>query len=191
MATQTPTPTRHRKLRPHLPHLPRHDGARYEGEGPRHGEGLRHGGARPPGAPSVRPQDSGRRRVSPGLVGTSLLLGIAYGAYASYIARGGGPATFGQLALALISGALAALLVFGLVRVQHRLMREVRAAAWGVLVGGGMGFLYSLTNHSVLLSSGIGLAFGAATVIVDFYAVYTHEPGEPKEPQELRGSRKL
>ncbi|MGW6237385.1 hypothetical protein [Streptomyces sp. NPDC055094] len=103
----------------------------------------------------------------------SLLLGIAYGVYASYIARGGGPATFGQLALALISGALAALLVFGLVRVQSRLMNEVRAAAWGVLVGGGMGFLYSLTNHSVLLSSGIGLAIGAATVIVVFYALYT------------------
>ncbi|MFC9652799.1 MULTISPECIES: hypothetical protein [unclassified Streptomyces] len=106
----------------------------------------------------------------------SLLLGIAYGAYASYIARGGGPATYGQLALALISGALAALLVLGLVRVQPRLMNEVRAAAWGVLVGGGMGFLYSLTNHSVLLSSGIGLAIGAATVIVVFYRLYTRRP---------------
>ncbi|MFE3139208.1 hypothetical protein [Streptomyces scopuliridis] len=162
MATQTPTPARHRTLKPHLPrpHLPRHDGAR-------------HDGARPQGA---RPQDSGRRRVSPRLVGNSLLLGIAYGAYASYIARGGGPATYGQLALALISGALVALLVFGLVVVQHRLMREVRAAAWGVLVGGGMGFLYSLTNHSVMLSSGIGLAIGAATVFVVFYALYTREP---------------
>ncbi|MFE7566687.1 hypothetical protein ACFU76_06940 [Streptomyces sp. NPDC057539] len=122
-------------------------------------------------------------------MGNSLLLGVAYGVYASFIARGGGPATFGQLALALISGALAALLVFGLVRVQHRLMREVRAAAWGVLVGGGMGFLYSLTNHSVLLSSGIGLAFGVATVIVVFYGLYTHEPREPRESRELRESQ--
>ncbi|MEV4973609.1 hypothetical protein [Streptomyces scopuliridis] len=159
MATQTPMPTRHRTLKPPL-HLPRHDGARPHGAGPRD-EGSR---------------DAGRRRISPRLVVNSLLLGIAYGAYASYIARGGGPATYGQLALALISGALVALLVFGLVRVQHRLMREVRAAAWGVLVGGGMGFLYSLTNHSVLLSSGIGLAIGAATVLVVFYALYTREP---------------
>ncbi|WP_326611319.1 hypothetical protein OIE62_21820 [Streptomyces scopuliridis] len=163
MATQTPMPTRHRTLKPHihLPrHLPRHDGARPRGAGPQY----------------AGPQDAERRRVSPRLAVNCLLLGIAYGVYASYIARGGGPATYGQLALALISGALVALLVFGLVHVQHRLMREVRAAAWGVLVGGGMGFLYSLTNHSVLLSSGIGLAIGAATVVVVFYALYTREP---------------
>ncbi|MFJ9030833.1 hypothetical protein ACIRQP_20340 [Streptomyces sp. NPDC102274] len=167
MATQTPMPTRTSlptRLRTLRPHLPRHDG------GP------------PPGARGARPQDSGRRGVSPRLVVTSLLLGIAYGVYASYLARGGGPATFGQLALALISGALVALLVFGLGHVQRRLMTEVRAAAWGVLVGGGMGFLYSLTNHSVMLSSGIGLAFGAATVIVVFYALYTREPPEPRKP---------
>ncbi|MCL7379404.1 hypothetical protein [Streptomyces sp. 35G-GA-8] len=197
MATRTPTPTRHRTLRPHLPWRDdtrhedtRHDEARHEGgrhEGAAY-EGPKYGGERPPGARDTRPQDSGRHehRVSPRLVGNSLLLGVAYGAYASFIARGGGPATFGQLALALISGALAALLVFGLVRVQHRLMREVRAAAWGVLVGGGMGFLYSLTNHSVLLCSGIGLAFGAATVIVVFYGLYTREPRESPEPRESR-----
>ncbi|MER8068923.1 hypothetical protein ABTZ59_11600 [Streptomyces sp. NPDC094034] len=223
MATRTPTPTRHRTPRPHLPwhkdtryddtrqvdtryentrqvdtrqvdtrhEDTRHDAARHEG-GRRGGashDGLRRGGERPPGARDTRPQDAARPPVSPRLVGNSLLLGVAYGAYASYIARGGGPATFGQLALALISGALAALLVFGLVRVQHGLMREVRAAAWGVLVGGGMGFLYSLANHSVLLSSGIGLAFGVATVIVVFYRLYTREPREPQERREPRQRR--
>ncbi|MEV0034460.1 hypothetical protein ACFRR7_20680 [Streptomyces sp. NPDC056909] len=117
-----------------------------------------------------------RFQLSPHILGIPLLLGIIYGAYAAYIARGGGPATYGQLALALISGALLALLIFGLLRVQHALMREVRAAAWGVLVGGSMGFLYSLTGHSVLLSSGIGLALAAGTVIITFYAFYMREP---------------
>lgn len=151
MASQTPMPGRHRMPRPRL---------------------SRHDGAWPRGA---RPRDSGRR-ASPLLPGISLLVGIAYGAYASFIARGGGPATYGQFALALISGAGLALLVFGLVRVQHRLMREVRAAAWGVLVGGAIGFLDSLTHHSVLLSSGIGLTFGAAAFTVIFYVLYTRAP---------------
>nr|WP_245703640.1 hypothetical protein [Streptomyces lushanensis] len=104
------------------------------------------------------------------------MLGIVYGAYAAYIARGGGPASYGQLALALVSGALLALLILGLLRVQHSLPREPRAAAWGALVGCAMGFLYSLTGHSVLLSSGIGLALGVGTVIITFYAFYMHEP---------------
>ncbi|MFF3753548.1 hypothetical protein ACFYYH_24260 [Streptomyces sp. NPDC002018] len=117
-----------------------------------------------------------RFHLSPLILGIPLVVGIVYGAYASYIARSGGPATYGQLALALISGALLALLLFGLLRVQHALMREVRAAAWGVLVGGAMGFLYSLTGHSVLLSAGIGLAIAVGTVIITFYAFYMHEP---------------
>ncbi|MFJ1749027.1 hypothetical protein ACIOJD_22685 [Streptomyces sp. NPDC088116] len=117
-----------------------------------------------------------RRPPSRLAVAAPLFVGVAYGAYASFIARGGGPASFGQLALALISGVVMAALVFGLVRVQNSLMRELRAGAWGVLVGGSLGFLYSLTGHSVLLSSGIGLAIGAATVIATFYVYYTREP---------------
>ena len=105
-----------------------------------------------------------------------LFVGVAYGAYVSFIARGGGGASFGQLALALISGVVMAALVFGLVRVQNSLPRELRAGAWGVLVGGSLGFLYSLTGHSVLLSAGIGLAIGAGTVIATFYVYYTREP---------------
>ncbi|MFE2595558.1 hypothetical protein ACFXCZ_03475 [Streptomyces sp. NPDC059396] len=117
-----------------------------------------------------------RHHIPPHIVAIPLFLGILYGVYASYIARGGGPASYGQLALALISGALFALVLFALLRWQHRLMPELRAAAWGVLVGGSMGFMYSLTDHSVLLSSGIGLSFAVGTVIATFYAFYTHAP---------------
>ncbi|MFE3739723.1 hypothetical protein [Streptomyces sp. NPDC059134] len=134
-----------------------------------------HGGRAGQGAHGVR-SGRGGRRVSPLAIGVPLFLGIAYGAYAQAIARSGGPATWGQLALALISGAAFALLLFGLLRVEHSLPRELRAAAWGVLVGGSIGFLYSLTGHSVLLSSGIGLAIGAGTVIATFYRFYTREP---------------
>ncbi|MFI5758683.1 hypothetical protein [Streptomyces sp. NPDC051569] len=127
-------------------------------------------------ASSRRQTSPGGRRVSPAAVGVPLVLGIAYGSYAQFIARSGGAASYGQLALALISGAAMALLIFGLHRFQHVLPREPRAAAWGVLVGGSIGFLYSLTGHSVLLSAAIGLGLGVGTVLSVFYVLHTREP---------------
>ncbi|MFC9430318.1 hypothetical protein [Streptomyces sp. NPDC056987] len=150
----------------------RHGGAPFRTRGPH----RTHDTTATTAAPDRRRHAGTGRRVSPLAIGVPLLLGIAYGAYAQEIARSGGPATWGQLALALISGAAFALLLFGLLRVEHVLPRELRAAAWGVLVGGSIGFLYSLTGHSVLLSSGIGLAIGTGTVIATFYSFYTREP---------------
>ncbi|MEV7090582.1 hypothetical protein AB0O07_32695 [Streptomyces sp. NPDC093085] len=145
--------------------------------GRHHGAPLRPQGAHRVYTPSPSPRRGGRGgRLSPLTIGVPLFLGICYGAYAQAIARSGGPATWGQLALALISGAVFALLLFALLRVGHALPREVRAAAWGVLVGGSVGFLYSLTGHSVLLSSGIGLAIGAGTAAAAFYHFYMREP---------------
>ncbi|MDX3850336.1 hypothetical protein [Streptomyces sp. AK02-01A] len=117
-----------------------------------------------------------RHRVSPRPLALPILLGVIYGVYAQFIARGGGAATYGQLALALISGAAVAVLVFTLDRIRDVISRELRAAAYGTLVGGAMGFLYSLTGHSVMLSSAIGLALGVSTVIVAFYFFHTREP---------------
>ncbi|MFF1416239.1 hypothetical protein [Streptomyces sp. NPDC058280] len=108
-------------------------------------------------------------------MGLAVLLGLIYGAYAAFIARGGGAATYGQLALGLISAAAMAVLIYGLVQMGRMLPRELRAGAWGLLVGGSMGFLYSLTGHSVMLSSGIGLAIGAGAIIVTFYVFYTRD----------------
>ncbi|QIQ03718.1 hypothetical protein [Streptomyces liangshanensis] len=105
-----------------------------------------------------------------------LLFGAAYGIYTQFIARSGGAANFGQLALALASGLALTVLIYGLLRIQHALPRELRAGAWGVLVGGAMGFLYSLTQHSILLSSVIGLVLGVSTTLVTFYAFYMREP---------------
>ncbi|MFJ5102289.1 hypothetical protein [Streptomyces sp. NPDC088554] len=127
------------------------------------------------GPPHSRDRDRGHR-LSPLALGSLLLLGIGYGGYTSAIARSGGAATYRQLALALISGAVLAALTFALVRVQHSLIREVRAAAWGTLTGCAVGFLYSLTGQSVLLSTGIGLVLGVSAFLVLFYLYYTREP---------------
>lgn len=102
-------------------------------------------------------------------------LGVILGWYATSIVRGGGVLTGGQLALGLISGAVLAVLCFALGRMQKRLPRELRAAAYGALFGGSIGFLYSLSDKSVLASSVLGLLTGAAMLVAAFYVFYTHE----------------
>lgn len=97
------------------------------------------------------------------------------GWYATSIVRDGGVLTGGQLALGLISGAVLAVLCFGLGRMQKRLPRELRAAAYGALFGGSIGFLYSLSGKSVLAASVLGLLTGVGMLLAAFYVFYTHE----------------
>ncbi|MFF1919273.1 hypothetical protein ACFVW8_01680 [Streptomyces sp. NPDC058221] len=102
-------------------------------------------------------------------------LGVILGWYATSIVRGGGVLTGGQLALGLISGAVLAALCFGLGRVQKRLPTVLAAASYGALFGGSIGFLYSLSDKSVLAASVLGLLTGAGMLLAAFYAFYTHE----------------
>lgn len=102
-------------------------------------------------------------------------LGVILGWYATSIVRGGGVLTGTQLALGLVSGAVLAALCFGLGRIQKSLPRELRAAAYGALFGGSVGFLYSLSGKSVLAASVLGLLTGAAMLLAAFYTFYTRE----------------
>jgi hypothetical protein len=131
-------------------------------------------------APTPRRASAGRRGMSPGgnsppAVGVSLLFGIAYGAYASFMARAGGSASFGQLWLALASGVGFAVLMYLIVSNGHAMGRELRAAVWGVFIGGSVGFLRALGDFSVWRSAGLGLAIGASVAVVTYYWWYTHE----------------
>ncbi|WP_329119811.1 hypothetical protein [Streptomyces sp. NBC_01465] len=103
------------------------------------------------------------------------VIGAVYGFWAAFNLRDGGPVTGGQVAVGFISGGAMIVLSVGLYLVKDRLPRELRAAAFGVLVGGSLGFLYSLTGASILRSVGLGAAFGAATAAAKFYVYYTHE----------------
>ncbi|MFF5567891.1 hypothetical protein ACFY7Z_19395 [Streptomyces sp. NPDC012623] len=116
------------------------------------------------------------RRLSPLALGVPLVLAIIYGAYAAAIARDGGPATNGQLVLALVAGAALLALLVGLLLVQHALPREIRAAAWGAVTGAPIGFLMCLSGHSVFSSSGLGLFIAACTTAAVYYMLYTREP---------------
>ncbi|MEU7329122.1 hypothetical protein [Streptomyces parvus] len=104
-----------------------------------------------------------------------LVLGVIYGFYAAFIRRDGGPSTGGQVLLGLVSGVALAALCFALGRIQRSLPRELRAAAYGALTACAIGFLVSLTDTSVLRSTGLGLAVGAGVLVVAYYYLYSRE----------------
>ncbi|MBD0708984.1 MULTISPECIES: hypothetical protein [unclassified Streptomyces] len=106
------------------------------------------------------------------------VVGVFYGLYATTVARHGGPATLGQLWLGLLSAALLAGGIHALRRYGRAFHREARSAAWGVLTGVAVGFLYSLSGASVFSSSGLGLAFAGLAGVGAYYLFYTHEDAE-------------
>ncbi|MEU8525535.1 MULTISPECIES: hypothetical protein [Streptomyces] len=107
--------------------------------------------------------------------GFPVTLGVVYGLYTSTVARGGGGWSWGQLWLGLISGAVLAGAVYAVHTVGPLLPRELHAAAWGVVAGGAVGFLFSLSDASILSSSVLGLIIMAGTTLGMFYMYYTHE----------------
>ncbi|WP_405389849.1 hypothetical protein OG596_19365 [Streptomyces sp. NBC_01102] len=102
-------------------------------------------------------------------------LGVILGFWAFFINRDGGATTGGQIWLGVLSGVAFAALCFLLGRTQRALPRELRAAAYGALAGGAVGYLHSLNGSSVLMSSVIGLVVGAGMLVSAFYVFYTHE----------------
>lgn len=115
------------------------------------------------------------RRFSTHGWGFQVTIGVLYGLWASTIVRDGGPTTLGQLWLALISAIVLAVAMHMLHRFGRALPRELHATSWGVLSGTAVGFLYSLSDASILSSSGLGLAVGAVTALGAYYTYYTHE----------------
>lgn len=115
------------------------------------------------------------QRLSAAAWALPLTLGIVYGLYAAFIQDSGHGFSTAKLVVSLVSGLAVAVLAFGLGRIQHSLPREGRAAAFGVLFGGAMGFLYSMTGAGVLVSSFIGAGLGAGMLLTAFYLFYMRE----------------
>lgn len=113
--------------------------------------------------------------LSRAVLAVPVVLGVAYGLYVFADQRGGGAVTGGDIVLGIVSGLAVMALGIGLLSIQSALPRELRAAAYGTLFGAAMGFLYSLSDHSVFRSSGMGAIFGGAMFLASFYVFYTHE----------------
>lgn len=123
-----------------------------------------------------------RRHLSTHGWGLPVTLGLAYGIYAAAIQRSGGVITWGQVVLGLVSGVVLAGGVYALRQWGGVLPRELRAAAWAVLAGCAVGFLFSLSDASVLSGAILGLVVAAGTFVTAFYLFYTHEPAAPPLP---------
>ncbi|MFJ6720900.1 hypothetical protein [Streptomyces sp. NPDC091259] len=115
------------------------------------------------------------RHVSRSALVLPLLLGLVYGVWAAFIQRQMGPVDAGNVFYGILCGVVFAGCVFALARFGPRLAREPHAAAWGAFAGIAIGYLFSLTNESVLRSTAIGLAVAVATGLTAFYRYYTHE----------------
>ncbi|MFG2429988.1 hypothetical protein [Streptomyces sp. NPDC048590] len=116
-----------------------------------------------------------RHRRTPLAWAVPLALGVILGFWAFFITRDGGTTTNGQIWRGVISGVAFAALCFALARVRWSLPREMRAAAFGALTGGAIGYLYSLNQNSVLASGLLGLVVGAGMFCAMFYLYYTRE----------------
>ncbi|MEV6547797.1 hypothetical protein AB0M57_03700 [Streptomyces sp. NPDC051597] len=130
---------------------------------------------RPTSRPSRATGRPSRLGLPPALIALPLVTGVFYGFWAASISRRGGEVTGGNIALGLVSGAVIAALGLGLLLIQGRLPRELRALAFGTLFGAGTGFLYAQSGESVLGAAGMGAVLGAGMGLAAFYVFYTRE----------------
>ncbi|WP_151485210.1 hypothetical protein [Streptomyces albicerus] len=105
-----------------------------------------------------------------------VLGGIVYGLWAAAIGRDAGPITGWNALLGVVSAIAFAAVSYGIhTLVVPRLRREARALAWTAFTGIAFGFLYSLTDASVLKSAGLACVVAAGVFAVVFYRYYTTE----------------
>ncbi|MFF1693436.1 hypothetical protein ACFVXC_07425 [Streptomyces sp. NPDC058257] len=105
----------------------------------------------------------------------AVLLGVVYGVWAAGMARDAGPITTGNVLLGVVAGVVVAAVFMGLRAIAPGLPRELRAAAWAGFAGIAFGYLYSLSDATVLRSTIMALAVAAGVFAVMFYRYYTSE----------------
>ncbi|EPH40385.1 hypothetical protein ABT390_12420 [Streptomyces aurantiacus] len=129
-----------------------------------------------PGAPATPGAHGlpGLRALS-GTWAVPALLAVVYGLWAAAIHRDGGPITGGNVLFGVVAGVVFGALYVAVRRVAPALPRELRAAAWAAFAGVTFGFLYSLTDATVLRSVGMAVAVAAGVFAMTFYRYYTRE----------------
>ncbi|MFI6092269.1 hypothetical protein [Streptomyces sp. NPDC051218] len=103
------------------------------------------------------------------------LLAVVYGIWAAGIARDAGPITTGNVLLGIVAGIVVGAVFMGLRTIAPRLPRELRAAAWAAFAGIAFGYLYSLTDATILRSVFMSLGVTGGVLAMMFYRYYTHE----------------
>ncbi|MFJ3584614.1 hypothetical protein ACIPPS_20635 [Streptomyces sp. NPDC090127] len=131
-----------------------------------------------------------RRHIHTHGWGLPVTLGLAYGIYAAAVQRSGGVITWGQVVLGLVAGVVLAGAVYAVRQFGHVLPRELHAAAWAALAGCAVGFLFSLSDASILSGVILGLVVAAGTLVTAFYLLYTHEPAPPARARPAAPARR-
>ncbi|MFI1255748.1 hypothetical protein ACH4U6_18490 [Streptomyces netropsis] len=101
--------------------------------------------------------------------------GVVLGLYTVFLADDNGASTLSAWMTGLVAGLVAMGAGYVLIKERARMIAEVRAAAFGALLGISLGFLYSLTQVSVLRASLFGFFLGGAMAVASYYVFYMHE----------------
>ncbi|MFF7735411.1 MULTISPECIES: hypothetical protein [unclassified Streptomyces] len=125
--------------------------------------------------PRRRPDVFGPRVHAAVKIGLPLVLGLTYGYWAAAVRRDAGPITGWNLAFGFVTALVFAAVFAAVCALAPLLPRELHAVCWFVFAGAATGFLYSQSRASIISSSGLGLAVGAAVLVMVFYRYYTHE----------------
>ncbi|MFJ7075389.1 hypothetical protein [Streptomyces sp. NPDC098781] len=128
--------------------------------------------------PSMLPDVFSARTHMIASVAVPLVLGLIYGYWAAANRRSGGEITGWNLLFGFLTALAFIVAYVGVRALGPHMRRELHAVVWAAFVGGSFGFLYSQTDASVLRSSLMGLAVGAAWFVVMFYRYYTHEDAQ-------------
>ncbi|NJQ00591.1 hypothetical protein [Streptomyces zingiberis] len=107
-----------------------------------------------------------------------VLISAFFGFYAGFLDQEGGAPLGWAWLVGGVSGValLAVWLAFHAVR--GKLLLEVRAACYGALTGGAVGYLVGLSGASVLKSAAIGFFVGAGMGVAVYYRLFTR----PRRP---------
>ncbi|MFD5696777.1 hypothetical protein [Streptomyces lasiicapitis] len=132
-----------------------------------------HGSPAAPGTPGSHSLPD--LRALSGTWAVPALLAVVYGLWAAAIHRDGGPITGWNVLYGVVTGVVFGVLYAAVRRVAPALPRELRAAAWATFAGVTFGFLYSLTDATVLRSTGMAATVAASVFAVSFYRYYTRE----------------
>ncbi|MEU1674269.1 hypothetical protein ABZ752_19900 [Streptomyces roseifaciens] len=101
--------------------------------------------------------------------------GVALGLFAIFLASNNGYSVAAAVLIGVVAGLIAMAAGYALLHERNTMIAEVRAAAFGALFGGSMGFLHSLSGGTVLRSTGIGLLTGFGMGLASYYVFYWHE----------------
>ncbi|MFE6739092.1 hypothetical protein [Streptomyces tubercidicus] len=120
-----------------------------------------------------------RAKHIPATVTLPIITALAFGCFIIFRTHTagikGGPAMLYGLAGAVVSGALGLVVA----HFQSTLITETRAAAYGVLFGCSLGWVYSLGGEAILKSCAFGFTMGAVMFVAALYVFRTHRTREP------------